>query len=68
MEIRIIEVLLYVYIYIYIYIYTVYIYICLSYNTGKSALPDIYARCPRACNTRGQVCIYQTKHECLCYN
>ena len=21
---------------------------CISYNTGKSALPDIYARCPRA--------------------
>ena len=32
-----------------IYIYTyIYIYICISYNTGKSALPDIYARCPRA--------------------
>ena len=24
------------------------IYICISYNTGKSALPDIYSRCPRA--------------------
>ena len=24
------------------------IVICISYNTGKSALPDIYARCPRA--------------------
>ena len=34
---------------------------CISYNTGKSALPDIYARCPR-------VHIYQAKHECLCYN
>ena len=22
--------------------------ICISYNTGKSALPDIYAQCPRA--------------------
>ena len=22
--------------------------ICISYNTGKSALPDIYSRCPRA--------------------
>ena len=22
--------------------------LCISYNTGKSALPDIYARCPRA--------------------
>ena len=20
---------------------------CISYNTGRSALPDIYARCPR---------------------
>ena len=26
----------------------IYIYICNSYNTGKSALPDIYARCPSA--------------------
>ena len=24
------------------------ILLCISYNTGKSALPDIYARCPRA--------------------
>ena len=24
------------------------IYVCISYNTGKSALPDIYARHPRA--------------------
>ena len=31
---------------IYVYVYTV--YICNSYNTGKSALLDIYARCPRA--------------------
>ena len=23
-------------------------FICISYNTGKSALPDVYARCPRA--------------------
>ena len=22
--------------------------ICISYNTGKSALPDIYTQCPRA--------------------
>ena len=22
--------------------------ICISYNTGKSALPNIYAQCPRA--------------------
>ena len=45
-----------------------YIYICISYNTGNSALPDIYARRPRARSTRGQVRIYQAKHECLCYN
>ena len=31
----------------YIYIY-IYIYICISYNTDNSALPDIYARRPRA--------------------
>ena len=46
--------------------------ICISYNTSKSALPDIYAQCPRAHSARGQVHIYQTKHsdECLymCYN
>ena len=42
--------------------------ICNSYNTGKSALPDIYARCPRARSARGRVRIYQAKHECLCYN
>ena len=23
-------------------------YVCISYNTGKSALPDIYAQRPRA--------------------
>ena len=39
-----------IYIYIYIYIIFIYLYlhICISYNTGKSAWPDIYARCPRA--------------------
>ena len=42
--------------------------LCISYNTGKSALPDIYARCPRARSARGRVRIYQAKHECLCYN
>ena len=26
-------------------------YVCISYDTGKSALPDIYTRCFRACNT-----------------
>ena len=38
------------------------IYIIISYNTGKSALPDIYAQHPR------WVSIYKAKHECLCYN
>ena len=41
---------------------------CISYNTGKSALPDIYARRPRVHNAQGRVHIYQAKHECLCYN
>ena len=27
---------------------TIKIRICNSYNTGRSALPDTYARCPRA--------------------
>ena len=26
-------------------------YVNISYNTGKSALPDKYAQCPRACST-----------------
>ena len=39
--------------------------VCISYNTGKSALPDIYTQCPRAHSTQGQVRIYQAKHECL---
>ena len=42
--------------------------ICISYNTGTNALPDIYARHPRALSARGRVHIYQAKHECLCYN
>ena len=36
--------------------------ICISYNTGKSALPDIYTQRPR------RVRIYKAKYECLCYN
>ena len=28
---------------------------CISYNTAASALPDIYARFPRACSARGRV-------------
>ena len=43
-------------------------YVCISYNTGKSPLPDIYAQCPRARSARGRVHIYQATHECLCYN
>ena len=34
-------------------------YVCISYNTGKSALPDIYARLLRVRTTQGQVHIYQ---------
>ena len=42
--------------------------ICISYNTGTCALPDVYARCPRACSALGRCAyIYQAKHECLCY-
>ena len=54
---------------VYIYIY-IYIYICISYNAGKSALPDIYALAlGHARRLRAQrVRIYQAKHECLCYN
>ena len=61
----------------YIYIY-IYIYICISYNKGKSALPDIYALAlwsadiytwhPRTLSAWGRVHIYQAKYECLCYN
>ena len=41
--------------------------ICNSYNTGKSALPDIYAQRLRVCSAQGRVRIYQAKYECLCY-
>ena len=44
------------------------IYTCISYNTGKSALPDIYARRLGARSAQGRVRIYQAKHEFLCYN
>ena len=47
---------LYICNYIYIYIY---IYVCISYNTGKSALSDIYAQCPRTYSAQVQVRIYQ---------
>jgi len=42
--------------------------ICNSCNTGRCALPDMYARCPRARSARGRVCTYQSMHSCLCYN
>ena len=29
--------------------------ICISYNMGKSGLPDIYTRCPRAAGPRARV-------------
>ena len=51
-----------------IHLFVAFQLLCISYNTGKSALPDIYARCPRACSARGRVRIYQATHECLCYN
>ena len=56
---------------IYFYILYIYIYdiaICVNYNTGKSALPDIYAQRPRVRSTQGRVRIYQAEHECLCFN
>ena len=41
--------------------------LCVSYNTGKSALPDIYARCPRARSTSAYVItnIYHFQHQNL---
>jgi len=44
-----------------------YNYICNSYNMGMSALPDMYALA-RGAQARGQVCIYQAKHEYPWYN
>ena len=40
-------------------------YVCISYNTGKSALPDIYARCPRARSAQGKVHIHSIIYSCL---
>ena len=39
------------------------LHVSISYNTGKSALPDIYARYVRARSTQGRVHIYQAKHK-----
>ena len=46
------------------YIHT-YVHTCVSYNTGKSAFPDIYTQHPRVCSVWGWVrmCIYQAKHN-----
>ena len=36
---------------------------------GTSALPDIYARSPRAAGLRVEgLATHQAKHECPCYN
>ena len=32
-------------------------YVCISYNMGKSGLPDIYTRCLRAAGPRARVYI-----------
>ena len=40
----------------------------ISYNTGKSALPDIYTQCPRAHGARKRVCIYQAKQPVGTFN
>ena len=40
----------------------------ISYNTGKSALLDIYALALGRCVPSGVMHIYQEKHSCLCYN
>ena len=42
-----------------------YKYICIGYIPGAGALPDMYARCPRARGARGRVRIYQARHERL---
>ena len=64
----------YIYMHIYTYIYT-HTYICISYNTGKSALPDIHTWCPRAHSARGRTapegeCIYirQSTSACVITN
>jgi len=41
---------------------------CNSCNTGRCALPDVYARCPRARSARGRVRTYQSMQSYLCYN
>ena len=38
-------------------------YVCISYNTGKSTLPDTYRH--MACSAQGQVRIHEANHECL---
>ena len=42
-------------------------YVCISFNTGKSVLPDIYSCYLRAHSAQGQVFIYiRNHHKCLC--
>ena len=38
-----------------------------SCNTGKSALPDMYAQCSRVPSTNGQECTYQVMQSFLYY-
>ena len=49
-----------------------YVCICISYNTGKSTLPDIYAQCPKACSTYTleSKCVYirQSMNACVLTN
>jgi len=39
-----------------------------THDARGHALPDMYARCPRAHSARGLVRTYQAMHTCLCYN
>ena len=41
---------------------------CISYNTARRDLPDIYTRRLRARSARGRVHIYQANPDLLCYN
>ena len=41
---------------------------CVGRGAGGGALPDVCAWRVGACGARGQVCMYQAMHGCLCYN
>ena len=41
-----------------LYFYIIHYHISISYNTGKSALPDIHIQCLRVCSAQGRVHIY----------